>query len=115
MFRGKSTLDQIEKVFSLTGMPSKEDISVIDSPHVSKIVGSLPPKEKPDLAQLFPTAPEDALDLMDKLLLVNPNNRLDVQQSLEHPYLSQFHNDANEPICKKTIKISIDDNKKFSI
>ena len=79
MFRGKSTLDQIEKVFSLTGMPSKEDISVIDSPHVSKIVGSLPPKEKPDLAQLFPTAPEDALDLMDKLLLVNPNNRLDVQ------------------------------------
>ena len=115
MFRGKSTLDQIEKVFSLTGMPTKEDISVIDSPHVSKIVGSLPHKDKPELGQLFPTAPDDALDLIDKLLLVNPNNRLDVQSALEHPYLSQFHNNANEPICKKQIKISIDDNKKFSI
>ena len=115
MFRGKSTLDQIEKVFSLTGMPSKADIAEIDSPHVSKIVGSLPHKYKPDLTWLFPTAPEDALDLMDKLLLVNPNNRLDVQQALEHPYLAQFHNDANEPICKKKIEIAIDDNKKFSI
>ena len=96
-------------------MPTQEDIEQIDSPHVSKIISSLPPKEKPDLRQLFPTAPEDALDLMDKLLLVSPNNRLDVQQALEHSYLNQFHNDANEPICKKKINISIDDNKKFSI
>ncbi len=78
MFRGKSTLDQIEKVFTVTGMPSKSDIAAIDSPHVSKIVSSLPPIDKPELRTLFPTAPSDALDLMEKLLVINPSLRLNV-------------------------------------
>ena len=49
MFRGKSTLDQIEKVFTVTGMPSKSDIESIDSPHAQKIIASLPPIERPDI------------------------------------------------------------------
>jgi len=64
MFRGKSTLDQIEKVFSVTGMPTKDDCASIDSVHVTKIVSGLPAIEKPDLATLLPTAPSDAIDLM---------------------------------------------------
>lgn len=78
MFWGKSTLDQIEKVFTVTGMPSKSDIEAIDSPHASKIISSLPPIEKPDLKTLIPGAPDDALDLMEKLMTINPNKRLNV-------------------------------------
>jgi mitogen-activated protein kinase 15 len=115
MFRGKSTLDQIEKVFSFTGMPTTSDMAAIDSPHVGKIVSSLPPIEKPDLTALFPSAPHDALDLMEKLMMIDPSKRLTVQEALEHPYLTQFHNEANEPVCKKKIVIPIDDNKKLSI
>ena len=115
MFRGKSTLDQIEKVFSVTGMPNKEEIASIDSPHVSKIISSLPAIEKPDMATLLPNAPSEAIDLMQKCMSINPSKRFTVEEALEHPYLSQFHNPAAEPICKKKIVISIDDNKKFSI
>lgn len=96
-------------------MPTKSDIDSIDSPHASKIISSLPPIEKPDLHTIIPNMPDDALDLMEKLMTINPNKRLTVQEALEHPYLSQFHNDANEPVCKKKIEIPIDDNKKFSI
>lgn len=96
-------------------MPSKSDIEAIDSPHASKIISSLPPIEKPDLKTLIPGAPDDALDLMEKLMTINPNKRLNVQEALEHPYLAQFHKDSNEPICRKKIEIPIDDNKKFSI
>ena len=115
MFRGKSTLDQIEKVFAMTGMPTKSDVASIDSPHCSKILSSLHLKEKPDLSVLFPGASKAALALMQTLMRINPSKRLDVQEALEHPYLSQFHNDDNEPICTKKIVIPIDDNKKFSI
>jgi mitogen-activated protein kinase 15 len=115
MFRGKSTLDQIEKVFTVTGMPTKSDVEAIDSPHASKIIQTLPPIEKPDLRVLIPGAPDDALDLMERLMTINPNKRLNVQEALEHPYLSQFHKDANEPVCTRQIQIPIDDNKKFSI
>jgi mitogen-activated protein kinase 15 len=34
---------------------------------------------------------------------------------LEHPYVAQFHNVEDEPVCKHKISIPIDDNKKFAI
>lgn len=88
MFRGTSTLNQIEKVFSVTGMPTKEDIASIDSPHVGKIISSLPPIEKPEMETLLPQAPRDALDLMDKCMKINPSLRCTVEEALEHPYLA---------------------------
>jgi mitogen-activated protein kinase 15 len=115
MFPGVSTLNQIERVLKVTGMPSKEDIDSMNSPHCTKIFATIPPTKKVSLDSIFPTAPEDAIDLMKKLLKFNPTDRLTVEEALEHPYVSQFHNIDNEPVCKKTITIPIDDNKKFSI
>ena len=45
-------------------MPSKLDIESIDSPHAQKIIASLPPIERPDIWSMFPSMPDDALDLM---------------------------------------------------
>lgn len=35
-------------------------------------------------------------------------------QALRHPYVAQFHNSDDEPSCPQTIKLLIDDNKKYS-
>ena len=115
MFPGVSTLNQIERVLKVTGMPSQEDIDSMNSPHCTKIFATIPPTKKASLEALFPTAPEDAIDLMKKLLKFNPSDRLTVEEALEHSYVSQFHVVENEPVCKKIITIPIDDNKKFSI
>eukprot|EP00343_Euplotes_focardii_P003968 CAMPEP_0205809762 /NCGR_PEP_ID=MMETSP0205-20121125/13996_1 /ASSEMBLY_ACC=CAM_ASM_000278 /TAXON_ID=36767 /ORGANISM="Euplotes focardii, Strain TN1" /LENGTH=202 /DNA_ID=CAMNT_0053087325 /DNA_START=561 /DNA_END=1169 /DNA_ORIENTATION=- len=115
MFPGVSTLNQIERVLKVTGMPSQEDIDSVNSPHCTKIFATIPPTKKASLESLFPTAAEDAIDMMKKLLKFNPSDRLTVEECLEHPYVSQFHKIENEPICKKLITIPIDDNKKFSI
>lgn len=115
MFPGVSTLNQIERVLKVTGMPSQEDIDSMMSPHCSKIFATIPPTKKVSLDSLFPAAPEDAIDLMKKLLKFNPSDRLTVEEALDHPYVSQFHVIENEPVCKKKITIPIDDNKKFSI
>ncbi len=42
-------------------------------------------------------------------------SRLTAEQALKHPYVAQFHNPDEEPICTKKIHIPIDDNQKFSI
>jgi mitogen-activated protein kinase 15 len=115
MFPGVSTLNQIERVLKVTGMPSQEDIDSMMSPHCSKIFATIPPTKKVSLDSLFPAAPEDAIDLMKKLLKFNPSDRFTVEEALDHPYVSQFHVIENEPVCKKKITIPIDDNKKFSI
>lgn len=64
---------------------------------------------------MFPTASDDALDLIKNLLHFNPNKRLSAEQALRHPYVAQFHNPEDEPICNRRINIPIDDNQKFSI
>ena len=50
------------------------------------------------MKELFPGAPADALDLLDKLLDMNPLTRITVDEALEHPYLESMHDPEDEPI-----------------
>lgn len=63
----------------------------------------------------FPTASPETEDLLRRLLHFNPHKRLTAEQALQHPYLAQFHNPADEPVCSRMIRIPIDDNTKFTI
>merc|ERR1711977_557634 len=67
------------------------------------------------LQEMFPHASEDALDLLRQLLQFNPHKRIDTRGALNHPYVAAFHNEEEEIICEKVIKISIDDDHKYSI
>ena len=64
--------------------------------------------------QTFPTASEDALDLLIKLLLLQPEKRITAEESLKHPYVSQFHDPAVERDSNKFVNPGIDDDKKMS-
>ena len=41
-------------------------------------------------------APKDAVDLCKKLLQFNPDKRCTAEEALRHPYVSRFHNTAEE-------------------
>ncbi|KAI5078916.1 hypothetical protein GOP47_0006587 [Adiantum capillus-veneris] len=68
-----------------------------------------------NLLQINPTASPEAEDLLRRLLQFNPHKRLTAEQALQHPYLAQFHNPMDEPVCNRGIRIPIDDNTKFTI
>ena len=51
--------------------------------------------------RLFPTANPDALHLLDMLLAFDPSRRIGVEEALEHPYLSVWHDASDEPICER--------------
>ena len=99
----------------VTGRPSPDDIEAINSPLAQTMLESLPPSKARRLTDMFPTASDDALDLLRSLLQFNPSKRLTADQALRHPYVAQFHNTDDEPICARKINIPIDDNQKFSI
>jgi mitogen-activated protein kinase 15 len=82
VFPGTSTLNQLDRVMEVTGRPSQEDIDSINSPLAATMLESLPATKSKKLRDMFPTASDDALDLLKTLLQFNPNKRLTAEQSL---------------------------------
>mmetsp|Transcript_19236 Transcript_19236/g.53973 ORF Transcript_19236/g.53973 Transcript_19236/m.53973 type:complete len:387 (+) Transcript_19236:148-1308(+) len=116
MFPGTSTMNQLDRIIEISGMPTEEDIEAINSPFAATMLESLPPTtQKSNLQDLFPHASKDALDLLTKCLQFNPAKRITCEEALKHPYVSEFHAPAEEIDCDHVIAISIDDNHKYSI
>jgi mitogen-activated protein kinase 15 len=61
---------------------------------------------------MFPTASREAADLLQKLLVFDPEKRFTAAEALRHPYVANFHDPANEPRCTRSITIPINDNEK---
>ena len=51
---------------------------------------------------------------VSKLLQFNPDKRITAGEALAHPYVAQFHNEADEPSHPTPITIPIDDNHKVA-
>jgi len=114
-FPGTSTMNQLDRIIEVTGRPTQEDIESIQSEFAATMLETLPDSEPRPLSSLFPNADEDALDLLHKLLMFNPNKRITAEEALAHPYLSQFHVPEEEIVCTKAIEIPINDNEKCTV
>jgi mitogen-activated protein kinase 15 len=49
---------------------------------------SLPASKPKPMNDLFPTASDEALDLIKRLLVFNPTKRLSAVEALKHPYVA---------------------------
>lgn len=47
--------------------------------------------KKRSFSAFFPQMDEQALDLIRKMLVFNPQGRISVEEALKHPYLKDFH------------------------
>jgi mitogen-activated protein kinase 15 len=81
-FPGTSTLNQMDRVMEITGRPTADDIESIKSPLAQTMLESLPPTRTKKLRDIFPTASDDALDMLKNLLHFNPDKRLTAEECL---------------------------------
>lgn len=105
-------MNQLDRIIEITGTPSPEDIEAIQSPFAATMLDSLTPTEPRNLADVFPNASPEALDLLRLTMQFNPDKRITAEEALQHPYVEQFHDPAQEPACEFIIQIAISDDQK---
>ena len=115
LFTGKSTLNQIELIIELLGRPSNEEIDSLGSPLARNILSNITSQKTRSFTQLFSSEGRDGLDLLRRLLAFSPTERITVEDALKHPYVKGFHCEEDEIVCKKVIKLPVDDNIKLSL
>ena len=86
LFPGENYLDQIQRIISVLGTPSLDDISYIENDQALNFIKSLPRRSKQFCKNLFPEANSICLDLLSKMLTFNPNKRFTIEECLSHPY-----------------------------
>ncbi|XP_010871849.2 mitogen-activated protein kinase 15 [Esox lucius] len=116
LFPGTSTINQIERIMSAIPHPSPEDILSIKSEYGASVIQRMLLRPSVSLEELLqPSVPSDALDLVCRLLVFNPDKRLTAEQALQHPYVSKFHNPAKEPALDYDVILPVDDDVQLSV
>lgn len=83
-------------------MPPKEKLRFVDSKEGLKEISRIEPHRPPPFHTWFPPNTNPlALDLLEKMLKFNPDDRITVEAALAHPYLKDFHGQMAEPVCER--------------
>uniref|UniRef100_A0A1B6DKB0 Mitogen-activated protein kinase n=1 Tax=Clastoptera arizonana TaxID=38151 RepID=A0A1B6DKB0_9HEMI len=115
LFKGTSTVDQVEKIMLTIDPPSFKDIESVCTGYGSSLLQRTPTGPRKPLGQVLTGVPNDGLELVTKLLVFNPNKRLTASEALHHPYVSTFHNKANEPSFSSKNGLSVNDSVQLTV
>ena len=89
LFPGTNELDQIHKIHNVLGTPPVELLNRLKK-HGTHMDFEFPQKQGTGITKLLPHASPEALDLMTKLLIYNPDDRASAKQALRHPYFREI-------------------------
>lgn len=64
---------------------------------------------------MFPTAPRQAVDLLDKMLDLNPESRIKVDEALEHAFLETMHDPEDEPLFDGQIDFTFEEDPSLNL
>uniref|UniRef100_A0AAQ5YT45 mitogen-activated protein kinase n=1 Tax=Amphiprion ocellaris TaxID=80972 RepID=A0AAQ5YT45_AMPOC len=108
LLKGSDHLDQLTEIMKLTGTPTQEFISKLDSEDVSSERNTLvivvitfghyieTLVEKKDLQKVFSNANPQAVAVMERMLLLDPERRVNAAEALALPYFSEFREPEEE-------------------
>ncbi len=74
-------------------------IEAVQSPYAATMLESLPPTlQFKNIGEVFPNASNESIDLIRSCFHFNPTRRPSAEELLKHVYVSEFHNEEEEPV-----------------
>ncbi|XP_014243512.1 mitogen-activated protein kinase 14A-like isoform X2 [Cimex lectularius] len=97
LFPGKDHFDHLNLILKMCGTPSVEIMNKISFLEGRNYIQCLPVMKKKDFQDVFKGANPLAIDLLEKMLELDPEKRIKAEQALAHPYLKHYADPTDEP------------------
>ena len=90
--------DQLNVIFEVIGSPDEESMGFVTDPNAVLYLKSLIQKKKKKInfKTKFPGSSDESLDLLQKMLVFDPNKRITVNECLEHPFFKSIRDPNKE-------------------
>lgn len=95
LFKGNNDQDQLKKIFEIRGTPNEKtysDLKLLPE----WINNDYEVYEKKDLSLICPNLDKTGIDLLTRLLQINPDERISLEEALIHPYFNDLPNKVKE-------------------
>jgi len=86
LFPGTNEVDQVQKIHHVLGTPPKEILQKFWRYRSSHIDFNFPEQKGLGIPSMIPHASPEAINLIQKLLAYDPEERISARQTLHHPY-----------------------------
>ena len=93
-------------IIELIGSPDEAFLEDIDDADNAKFMRELPSCKQSDLSKKIPGASAECLDLISKMLVMDPFKRISCIDALNHPFLKAYKQ-PDEP-CEKEMMPAFD-------
>ncbi|KAG5282052.1 hypothetical protein AALO_G00051710 [Alosa alosa] len=98
LFKGKDYMDQLTQIMKVTGVPGPDFIMKLDSQEAKTYIASLPHFPRKDFHALCPRASPKAVDLLEKMLVLDSEARITADEALKHPYFDGLRDPEDCPV-----------------
>ncbi|KAH1172477.1 hypothetical protein KIL84_008095 [Mauremys mutica] len=92
-------IDQLKLILRLVGTPGPELLKKISSESARNYIQSLSYMPKMNFENVFIGANPLAVDLLEKMLVLDTDKRITAAEALAHGYFSQYHDPDDEPVA----------------
>ncbi|CAL8385602.1 unnamed protein product [Boreogadus saida] len=96
LFKGNDHLDQLKEIMKVTGTPAADFVVKLQSQDAKNYIRSLPKIPKIDMHTIFSKASSNAVGMLERMLLLDPEARVSAAEALATPFVSEFREPEEE-------------------
>ena len=109
LFPGDNYIAQIKLIIDVLGTQDDKDLNFISNSSAKNFVMQFKNIPKKDFNKILKGANPNAVDLVEKMLVFNPEKRYSIEQCLNHPYLKAMREGMEDPVFHGKINLDFDD------